>query len=117
MNKTERVNFHRMMDAVRQLEWDMQSTIWRQQRIPPEWHEIAKTRTRRKKARVTMGVEEDVLRFFKVMGIGYQARMNEVLRAFMHARLAGLVEGPETPVAVQEGPRPEWGDTEREVGG
>ncbi len=115
MTKSERVNFHYLMDAMRRLEWDMHSEVLRQQRIPAMWHEIAKARGRKPLVRVTTSVEEDVLRFFKSMGRGYQERMNDVLRAFMHARLAGMVDGPDTPVEVHERPRPQWGDTGREI--
>ena len=117
MTKTERVNFHYLMDAMRRLEWDMHNEVLRQQRIPAQWHEIAKERGRKAKVRVTTMVEEDVLRFFKSMGRGYQERMNDVLRAFMHGRLAGIVDRPDTPKALRDGPRPEWGDTEREIEG
>ena len=115
MTRTERVNHTFMMDALRRLEWDIYDEMFRQRRIPPLWHEIARERGRKPKVRVTTMVEEDVLRFFKSMGRGYQERMNDVLRSFMHARLAGIVEGPETPKALREGPRPEWGDTGREI--
>ena len=117
MTKTERVNHHYMMDALRRLEWDMASEVVRQQRIPADWHRISLDRGRKAKVRVTMGLEEDVVRFFKSMGRGYQERMNDVLRAFMHAKLAGIVAGPDVPPEGREGPRPEWGDTRRAVEG
>lgn len=60
--------------------------------IPPEWEKIAKTTRRSKKTRVTMCVEEHVVKFFKSMGPGYQARMNEVLGAFVEAKLSGILE-------------------------
>ena len=115
MTKTERVNFHYLMDAMRRLEWDMHSEVLRQQRIPGLWHGIANERGRKPLVRVTMGLEEDVVKFFKSMGRGYQERMNDVLRAFMHARLAGMVDGPDTPPELHDGPRPQWGDTGREI--
>jgi hypothetical protein len=42
-----------------------------------------------------MWVDGDVLRFFRAMGLGHTTRMAEVLATFMHARLAGVVQGPE----------------------
>jgi hypothetical protein len=36
-----------------------------------------------------------VIRFFRLMGVNYQGRINQVLRAFMLARLAKVVPGPE----------------------
>jgi hypothetical protein len=47
---------------------------------------------------VTLRVDEDVAKFFKAMGRGYLTQMNRVLRAFMEARLAGVVKGPEAAV-------------------
>ena len=66
-------------------------------RIPQGWHHIWREKDRRdeRKTRITLTVDADVVRFFKAMGAGYQPRMNRVLRAFMHDRLAGLVAGPE----------------------
>ncbi len=65
--------------------------------IPPAWHDIWREEDRRdeKQVRVTLQLDADVVRFFRSMGKGYQPRMNRVLRAFMHDRLAGLVAGPE----------------------
>jgi hypothetical protein len=71
---------------------------------------------------LTMRVDEDVVRFFKSMGAGHLVRMNDVLRSFMHARLAGVLRGADTvdyyrrslEVVPQE--RPMWGDVGRMMG-
>src|SRR6188472_717485 len=43
------------------------------------------------KLAVSLRLDADVLRFFRGFGSGYQTRINEVLKAFMHAReKAGL---------------------------
>ena len=55
------------------------------------------------KIKLTRRVDEDVARFFRALGAGHLTRMNAVLRAFMHARLAGVVKGPE---AVDYAPTP-----------
>jgi BrnA antitoxin of type II toxin-antitoxin system len=60
-----------------------------------------------------------VLKFFRSMGPGYQPRINQVLRAFMHAKLMGVLEGDDTLDRFRDqemiGPdeRPEWGYTDR----
>ena len=64
--------------------------------VPEGWHAIARRRDEPKRERVTVALEEDVVRFYRSMGRRYGDRMNEVLRAFMHARLAGLLAGAET---------------------
>ncbi len=72
--------------------------------IPSGWHDIWREKDRRddKQTRVTLQLDADVVRFFRSMGKGYQPRMNRVLRAFMHDRLAGLVAGPEDRVDFRD---------------
>lgn len=56
------------------------------------------------------------------MGTGYGPRLNEVLRSYMHARLAGVIRGAETVEfyrkqrEVHDGERPVWGDTAQSFG-
>lgn len=63
--------------------------------VPEAWHDIATGAGQGRKVKVTMWVEADVLRFFRSLGAGHTTRMAEVLATFMHARLAGVVKGPE----------------------
>lgn len=119
-SKRQIENHHYMLDAMRRLDYDMHHAIYAQHRIPSAWHTIATEPRDHEKTRVTMRVDKDVLRFFKTMGAGYQPKMNLVLRAFMHARLTGLVEGAETMDAYKwehaaETTRPGWGDSQREI--
>lgn len=92
----QRAQFWYMAEAMRRFEWDLHNKINLSGRIPAEWHEVAKTPVATPKRQVNIGIEEDVLRFFRSMGRGYGDRINTVLRSFMHARLAGLIEGAET---------------------
>ncbi|MFD1508983.1 BrnA antitoxin family protein [Lacimonas salitolerans] len=100
-----------MKTIMEQLEWDLHDTIWHSRRVPPAWAEIANTRYAGKKTRVTLLVEENVVRFFKSMGTGYQARMNEVLAAWMYARLSGILNGQDTVAEFldNQGDRPGFG--------
>lgn len=122
MTAKQRENYHYMADAMRRLEWDLHNHIEATGRVPAEWHEIAKERGPRKKKLTTMRLDEDVLRFFKSMGAGHLPRMNEVLRSYMHARLAGVIRGAETVDYYKgregyfDGERPLWGDTGRMLG-
>ncbi len=119
----QRANYHYMADALRRLEWDLHNVIEATSRIPLEWHEIARERTPRRKVKVTLLLEDDVVKFFKSMGAGHGARMNEVLRVFMHGRLAGVIRGADTidyfkrGRGVHDGARPMWGDTGRILDG
>ena len=115
-----RVNYHYMADVMRRLEWDLHQKILTEGRVPDAWHEIARERGPGKKMRVTLMIEEDVVKFFRSLGEGYGPRMNRVLAGFMHARLAGLLEGGETMdyfarrrEADLDGPKPGWGDAQK----
>ena len=111
-----------MMDVMRRLEWDLHNTIELTGRIPEEWHEIAQATPRSARVKVNLGLEADVVKFFKSMGEGYGPRINDVLRSYMHARLAGVIRGAETVAHFRrraegfDGPKPAFGDLEREVG-
>jgi uncharacterized protein (DUF4415 family) len=103
-----------MAEAMARLEWDLQNHLMRERRIPEEWHEISSRKTSAKK-QLTVRFDEDVVKFFKSAGPGYQSRMNDVLRSFMHMKLGGFLQGEETIDAFREGTfagkdkRPTWG--------
>ena len=111
-----------MMDVMRRLEWDLHNTIELTGRIPEEWHEIAQATPRSAGVKVNLRLEADVVKFFKSMGEGYGPRINDVLRSYMHARLAGVIRGAETiphfrrRAELHDGPKPQFGDTAREMG-
>lgn len=76
------------LQALRQLQAEMRDEYQMLQieTIPPDWHGVedaAPVRPRR--VRINARYDEDVARFFRAMGEGYQARMNAVLRAYMLA--------------------------------
>jgi uncharacterized protein (DUF4415 family) len=110
-----------MMDVMRRLEWDMHNTIELTGRIPEEWHQIAEATPRREKQKVNLCLEADVVRFFKSMGEGYGPRINDVLKSYMHARLAGVIKGAETVAhhrrrADHDGPKPQFGEVAKALG-
>jgi hypothetical protein len=111
-----------MMDVMRRLEWDLHNTIELTGRIPEAWHEIATATPRSAKKRVCVALEADVLKFFKSMGEGYGPRINDVLRSYMHARLAGVIRGAETLAHYREreeahsAGKPQFGDVAKAMG-
>jgi uncharacterized protein (DUF4415 family) len=115
---TKRRHHHYLFDAMTRLEWDLQNRIALKGRIPREWHRISAERDH-SKTRITIRLDQDVLKFFRSMGPGYQPRINQVLRAFMHAKLMGVLEGDDTLDRFRDqemiGPdeRPEWGYNDR----
>lgn len=84
--------FHQLGQVLRDLEADLRWGLDGSARIPADWHRIAQEREQPLKDKVTLRVDQDVLRFFRAMGQGHLARMNAVLRAFMLARLAEVVK-------------------------
>ena len=119
--QVRRVNRHYMADAMRMLEWDLHSTILRQMRIPDDWHEIARKKPGQRKTRVTLRLDEDLVKFFRSMGPDWQVRVNHLMSVWMHARLAGLIEGGETmdylarrEEEALDGRRPEFGDRQHD---
>lgn len=122
MTARQNAQYYYMMDVMRRFEWDMHNRIEQSGRIPSEWHDIAKERPERVKVQVNIGLDQDVLKFFKSLGKGYGAKINLILKSFMHARLAGVLEGAETVNHFKtwelrhDEPKPEFGFFAREVG-
>ncbi|TYP68409.1 BrnA antitoxin of type II toxin-antitoxin system [Stutzerimonas stutzeri] len=117
---TRHADYHYLADAMRMLEWDLHSTVMARMRIPDEWHRIAQEKGTSTKTRVTLRLDADVVAFFRSMGPDWQVRVNRLMAAWMHARLAGLIEGAETMDYLKrreaeglDGPRPEFGDLQR----
>ncbi len=73
--------------AIRELdeleEWNRQRRL-REAHVPEEWYRIERdVPVRAKKARVTAAFDADLVRWYRGLGQGYQARMNRVLRTYM----------------------------------
>ncbi len=122
LNAKQTAHYTYMMDVMRRLEWDLHHRIEDTGRIPPEWHEIAQARPRAAKVKVNLLLEEDVVKFFRSMGPGYGPRINDVLKSYVHARLAGVIRGAETinlfreATEVHDGPKPAFGATAKDMG-
>ncbi|MFN0115095.1 MAG: BrnA antitoxin family protein [Paracoccaceae bacterium] len=122
MSARKRAQMTYMMDVAWRIEWDLHNAINERGFIPEAWHEIARATPRGKRRKVTMSIDEDVIRFFREMGIGHLGRMAEVLKTYMHARLAGLVNGAETlnhykrRETYHAGARPAFGENARILG-
>ncbi len=99
-----RAHYHHLATSLRGLEEDLRWGLDGSARIPKAWEEIALGAVAPHKVPVNIRMDADVVQFFRAMGAGHLTRMNAVLRAFMHARLAGVVPGPE---AVVYAPDPE----------
>ena len=122
MTPRQNAQFYYMMDVMSRFEWDMHNRIEESGRIPSAWHDIAKERPDRVKRQVNIGLDEDVLKFFKSLGKGYGTKINLILKSFIHARLAGVLEGAETVNHFKtwelryDEPKPEFGFFAHELG-
>ena len=57
--------------------------------IPAEWYRIERdVPVRKRKTKLTAAFDADLVKWFRGMGLGYQARMNAVLRTFMLAMIS-----------------------------
>ncbi|TCP44115.1 BrnA antitoxin family protein [Rhodovulum marinum] len=64
--------------------------------VPEAWHILPEIYPKNpKKVRVTLLLEEPVAKFYRANGKGYQALINDVLKAYAQLRLAKVIEGLE----------------------
>ncbi len=91
----ERASYHHLAGTLTALEAALNDGLTGGGFIPEEWADIAQGAPDPKRDRITLRLDADVVRFFRLMGTNYQGRINQVLRAFMLARLAKVVPGPE----------------------
>ena len=70
--------------------------------LPEGWAQVeAENPVHPPRQRLTLRLDEDVIKWFKSMGCGYQARMNAVLRYYMVSRRARVLE-THSEVALRE---------------
>ena len=95
--KSERIAEHELEESLHRLRMyrhatDLDTLKLFDEEFPKDWHEVERKYPERpKRTRITARFDEDVVKFFKRAGTGYQAKMNEVLRAYMFARLSKYV--------------------------
>lgn len=87
--------YHHLAGTLRGLEEDLRWGLDGSARVPAGWEAILCEAAAPRKVKLTLRLDEDVVKFFRTMGVGHLPRMNAVLRTFMLARLAGVLAGPE----------------------
>ena len=92
----KRRSYHYLADVLRDLELDLRRGLKYSPQIPQDWHSIAQEAPVIAKRKMTLRIDDDVAAFFRGYGMGHLTRMNAVLRAFMLARQAEVLQGPET---------------------
>ncbi|MEP1586403.1 MAG: BrnA antitoxin family protein [Tateyamaria sp.] len=82
-----------MMHELERLQTDL-STDWIDKSLPDDWTGLDYAEPiARHKTRVTLRMDTDMVRWFRKLGPGYQARINRVLRIYWTSLLAGHVKG------------------------
>ena len=67
----------------------------KEQMIPAAWSRIEReVPVRPRKIRVTAAYDEELVKWFRAMGLGYQSRMNAVLKAYMLAMKSREITSP-----------------------
>ncbi len=94
----ERASYHHLAGTLTDLERALQAGLTGTGFIPDDWRDIAQRAAEPRRVKMSIRFDEDVVKFFRLMGVNYQGRINQVLRAFMLARLAKVVPGPEDVV-------------------
>ena len=98
-NQAEGAAFYAFADVMRRLEWDIHNILWRDGiGLPSAWRDMSEDLSGRDgpKERVTLLVDKRVTKFFRATGSGFQARMNEVMLAFVLAKMAHILKGAQT---------------------
>ncbi len=92
---TERAAYHHLAGTLTALEAALNEGLTGGGFVPEDWREVAQAAPQPPRVRLSLRLDEDVVKFVRLMGVNYQGRINQVLRAFMLARLARVVPGPE----------------------
>ena len=82
MTTRQRRHHYFLVDLMKELNYDLHHQLQR----------IAEAPQRGVKERMTLRLDSDVVKFFRGTGQGFQSRMNDVLRCYMHARLSNMIE-------------------------
>lgn len=78
---------------------------WIDRSIPKDWDFMEdEFPAQPKKMKLTLTLDEDMVRWFRKLGRGYQARMNAVLRIYWKGLISGVVKShwDETEVGPQQ---------------
>ena len=71
--------------------------------LPPEWDEVdLKAKIDPKKTKITLRLDEDIIKFFRAQGPGYAKQINYVLRTFVTGRIANALFVREQSLDMEE---------------
>ncbi|MEM8569484.1 MAG: BrnA antitoxin family protein [Pseudomonadota bacterium] len=92
-SKSEERTYSELLGELHQLStWNSQEKLKREH-IPSAWHTLDREAPcKPRKTKLTISLDEDMVRWFRSLGTGYQPRMNAVLRLYMLAVLSKEIE-------------------------
>lgn len=94
-NRIEDQSLAQMIDGLRDLEAHVEILKRTRNIVPAGWgsaHETAPCAP--KKVKMTIRLDREVYDWYHGLGFGYQKRMNEVLRCYMHAVVSKHIKQP-----------------------
>lgn len=87
--KTERLAEQRFRRSLRMLENDDIMDDYLDRNIPCAWATLERDiDVTEKKIKITLRLDESVVKFYRSMGNGYQARMNRILATYAQMRIS-----------------------------
>ena len=94
-NVKEEVAHHKLMIELGEMDIFLRQTQAKLALIPEAWHTLEQdVPVRPRKTKITADFHAETVTWFRAMGLGYQARMNAVLRTFMLAVKSRYIERP-----------------------
>jgi uncharacterized protein (DUF4415 family) len=91
--KGEEKSYADFLREIEALENDWKETKLKMKMVPGEWHRLeAAAPCRPRKTRITAAFDTQVVRWYRALGHGYQARMNAVLKAYMFGVMSKEIE-------------------------
>ena len=81
-----------LVSELKKLQSDFQSR-WIDGSLPTGWTEIPVLHpVNPPKSEITLSLDEDLLKWFRKFGVGFEARINSILRIYWHALQSGMVQ-------------------------
>ncbi|MFK7879795.1 BrnA antitoxin family protein [Roseobacter sp.] len=91
--KSQRTSHTQLIHELERLQQEL-SQDWLDQSLPDYWTGLDwEAAVERHKTRVTLRLDTDMVRWFRALGPGYQARINRVLRIYWMALMSGHIKG------------------------
>ncbi|MGC8203047.1 BrnA antitoxin family protein [Aliiroseovarius sp. PTFE2010] len=107
LTRTDRLNMERLSRNLNYLDDENLALEQVQAKVPEAWHtleediEVFETKTK-----ITLRLDNSVVKFYRAMGPGYQTRINRILATYAQMQIANLREAEaymrEDRVAVRE---------------